>query len=238
MSANAHAPSDEARLIARSPNGRRPQLMHQRWESLLFLHWKVPADQIEQSLPPGLTVDTFNGHAYLGIVPFFMLNVRPVGLPAVPWLSFFQELNVRTYAIDRDGTPGVWFYSLDCNRLAATVAARVFTGLQYFLAQMKATRGNWADYECRRSGSKETARFQYRAVGPEQESALTSLEFFLLERYYLFAYRRSSSVLFRGQVHHAPYRYRSAEVPLLSTIPAALNGFSGLSERPDHACGV
>jgi uncharacterized protein YqjF (DUF2071 family) len=212
--------------------------MHQRWESLLFLHWRVSPELIQQTLPSGLTVDTFEGEAYLGITPFFMLNVRPVGLPAVPWLSFFQELNVRTYAFDRAGTPGVWFYSLDCNRLAATLVARVLAGLPYFLADMNANRGDSIQYQSRRSGSDQTARYEYRPAGAEREAELDSLEFFLIERYYLFAYRRSSGVLFRGQVHHAPYRYRDVEVPQLSTIPAQLDGFSGLDESPDHVCFV
>ena len=121
MPATVELPNHTARLAARQPNGRRPQLMHQRWESLLFLHWRVSADRIQRTLPPGLTVDTFQGAAYLAIVPFFMLNVRPVGLPAVPWLSFFQELNVRTYVFDDAGTPGIWFYSLDCNRVVLSL---------------------------------------------------------------------------------------------------------------------
>src|ERR1700759_3291980 len=100
-------PNEEMRLAARAPNGRRPQLMKQRWESLLFLHWRVRPDLIQQTLPPGLVVDTFHGDAYLGIIPFFMRNVRPIGLPLLPWLSHFQELNVRTYVFDKDGTPGV-----------------------------------------------------------------------------------------------------------------------------------
>jgi uncharacterized protein YqjF (DUF2071 family) len=83
--------------------------MHHRWESLLFLHWQVPPERIQQTLPAGLTVDTVEGDGFVGITPFFMRNVRPIGLPALPWLSEFQELNVRTYVFDRHGVPGIWF---------------------------------------------------------------------------------------------------------------------------------
>ena len=210
--------------------------MHQRLESLLFLHWRVPPDLIQQTLPPGLVVDTFNGDAYLGITPFFMLNVRPIGLPPLPWLSLFQELNVRTYVFDKDGIPGVWFYSLSCNRLTAMIGARVFAGLPYVLAEMKGTRADWIEYECRRSNSRETAHYQYRPAGPGRESTLDSLEFFLLERYYLFAYRPAIHSLFRSQITHAPYLYRDVEVPQLSRIPARLDGFTDLDESPDHVC--
>src|SRR2546421_4429518 len=169
MTTGSQVPSYDARLSARSPNGRKPHIMYQRWESLLFLHWRAEPERIQATLPLGLTVDTFNGDAYLGITPFFMLNVRPVGLPALPWISFFQELNVRTYAFDRTGTPGVWFYSLDCNRTAAALVARIIAGLPYFVANMNATRADWVDYDCRRLGSDEAAHYRYRPAGLDRE---------------------------------------------------------------------
>ena len=119
------APDTARRLLACSPDGRRPLLMHHRWESLLFLHWRLPAARIQETLPAGLTVDTFDGDAYLAIVPFFMRDVRPVRVPALPWISQFLELNVRTYAYDEEGVPGVWFYSLDCNQPLAVAAAAI-----------------------------------------------------------------------------------------------------------------
>src|SRR5437764_7940826 len=101
MSVNTcERPDTAARLLARSPNGRRPVVMHQRWEDLLFLHWQMSRERIQKTLPPGLTVDTFDGHAWIGLSPFFMRNARVRGLPSLPWFSQFQELNVRTYAFD------------------------------------------------------------------------------------------------------------------------------------------
>src|SRR5437868_7771671 len=143
-------PDTAARLAAREPDGKRPQVMHHRWESLLILHWQVPPGRIQETLPDGLTVDTFEGEAFVGITPFFMRNVRPVGLPAVPWLSEFQELNVRTYVFDRCGVPGIWFYSLNCNQPLAVVGARALTGLPYFNADMKWNVGELIEYSCRR----------------------------------------------------------------------------------------
>ena len=99
-------PSLEQRLAAR----RAPQSCHQmyqQWVDLLFLHWKYPADIIQATLPAGLFVDTHLDQAYLGVVPFFMRNVRPRFLPAVPKLSHFMEINLRTYVYDRSGVPGV-----------------------------------------------------------------------------------------------------------------------------------
>jgi uncharacterized protein YqjF (DUF2071 family) len=212
--------------------------MHHRWENLLFLHWRYPPEEIQSTLPPGLSVDTFDGDAYLAITPFFMAKVRPVSLPALPWLSFFQELNVRTYVYDNEGVPGVWFYSLDCNRLAAVIAARQITALKYFYAEMNAQRAEWIDYSCRRRGSRERGHYRYRALGAASESEPGSFEFFVLERYYLFAFRRETRNLMRGQVSHLPYRFRNAEIERFSTVPAQLDGFERLTGEPDHVCAV
>jgi hypothetical protein len=82
---------------------------------------------IQATLPEGLFVDTFGGTAYLGIVPFFMRNIRPRCLPAVPGISNFMELNLRTCVFDRSGVPGVWFYSLDANQWLAVRIAPDFS---------------------------------------------------------------------------------------------------------------
>lgn len=210
--------------------------MSQRWESLLFLHWRLPAARIQETLPPGLTVDTFEGDAFIGVVPFFMRSVRPVRTPALPWISFFLELNVRTYVLDQRGVPGVWFYSLDCNQPVAVLLARALTGLSYFHAAMNASRGDWIDYASRRRGTEGTARYRYRGRGEARPSAPESLEFFLLERYYLYALRRNALV--RGQVAHVPYRWREAEVAAWSPIPAQLDGFTEITDAPVISCFV
>ena len=94
------------------------------------------ASDLQARLPAGLTVDRFEGRAHLGVVGFRMNAVRPAGLPALPWLSYFRELNVRTYVRDADGEPGVWFFSLDCDRAPAVALARAWFGLPYEHATM------------------------------------------------------------------------------------------------------
>jgi uncharacterized protein YqjF (DUF2071 family) len=229
---------DAVRLLARSPNGRRPLVMRQRWENLLFLHWRIEPERVQETLPPGLTVDTFRGDAYLGITPFFMRNVRLRWVPAIPWFSNFQELNVRTYAYDRDGTPGVWFYSLDCNRAWASFGARLLGALPYFRAEMRSRRSDWLEYSCRRRATQSIAHYRYRQVGVNRAIPTESLEFFLLERYYLFAFRANTGVLRRAQVAHAPYQIRDVDVAEFSAIPAQLDGFSEITRAPDHMCIV
>ena len=99
------------RLADLAPRG--PTVMRQRWASLLFLHWVVPLDLLRSLVPPELEIDTFEGRAYVGLVPFTMTGVRPTLLPAIRRCSDFHEVNVRTYVHFRGRDPGVWFFSLD-----------------------------------------------------------------------------------------------------------------------------
>ena len=111
-------------VIERQQPGRSLPVMFQRWLHLLFLHWPIPPDLVQMTLPEGLLVDTFEGHAWLGIVPFFMRGVRPAGFISIPGISNFLELNLRTYVRDVFGRPGIWFYSLDANQILAVCSGQ------------------------------------------------------------------------------------------------------------------
>ena len=197
----------------------------QRWSDLLFLHWEVDANAIQAKLPSGLTVDLHEGRALLGIVPFFMERIRPVYLPPLPWLSWFLELNVRTYVHDELGNPGVWFFSLDCNQPVAVQLARHFFHLPYFDAAMSADRtDDTVRYRSRRHDDAVVADYVWHKTAPVRTAEPGSLEFFLLERYALFAQRGDGS-LFTGRVQHSPYAFAEAEVSAWSAHPARLAGF-------------
>lgn len=200
--------------------------MRQRWAGLLFLHWPVDPALIAERLPPGLHVDTFEGKAWLGVVPFFMNHVRPVGLPPVPWLSWFMELNVRTYVHDDQGNAGVWFFSLDCNQpLAVEIARRAFH-LPYEHAVMRNRKmGNHIDYLSRRKAiGALDMEFGYEMPTSTRAAEVNSLEWFLVERYLLFSANPAGRI-FRGRVHHKPYQIAPAVCTRWSAEPLRLNGF-------------
>jgi uncharacterized protein YqjF (DUF2071 family) len=207
--------------------------MRQRWAGLLFLHWPVDPALIAARLPAGLHVDTFEGRAWLGVVPFFMQRVRPVGLPPLPWLSWFHELNVRTYVHDDFGNPGVWFFSLDCNQpLAVEIARRAFH-LPYQHAVMRseisATRIRYSSR--RKAPAAREAEFDYAPPQVTHPAAPGSLEWFLVERYRLFS-SNPTGALFCGSVHHRPYQIAPADCTRWSTEPLRLNGFPEPDEAP------
>jgi hypothetical protein len=202
--------TDDERLRARAPTGGR-QLMRQIWRHLGFLHWPVASSTIASLLPSGLQVDTFDGAAYLGIVPFTIpLSRTPrLRLPVAP---AFHELNLRTY-VHRDGRdPGVWFFSLDAASRLAVAGARLGYHLPYFHARisMELSDGPSVDYRSRRITSGPAAEFsgRYGPTGPAAPAAVGSLEFFLAERYLLYAW--NGRTLATARVHHAPYPLQPA----------------------------
>jgi uncharacterized protein YqjF (DUF2071 family) len=227
-------PTPEQREAARRPDPHHRTVMHQRWENLLFLHWAIDPDLIQRTLPPGLHTDTFDGHGWLGIVPFAMRDVRPAGLPAVGPISNFLELNVRTYVHDERGVPGVWFYSLDCNQPVAVIIAQAFFSLPYRHAEMRASFGSGIDYRSTRRGTREEARYLWKPDGAAKTANPDTLEFFLLERYHLYSARGGR--LLRGTVAHAPYRFQQAQMEDFSVAPATMAGFTDLPTAPRHIC--
>ncbi|HZC19788.1 MAG TPA: DUF2071 domain-containing protein [Rubrobacteraceae bacterium] len=165
-------------------------VLRMRWRDLLFMHWPVPAGILRSLIPPALELDTFDGPAWLGVVPFHMEAVRPHFLPAVPGLSSFPELNLRTY-VTHEGRPGLWFFSLDAHNPLAVRLTRATYSLPYFDAEMFCeARGGQIHYRSVRTHiGAPPARFvaSYRPVGGPFDSHPGSLESFLTERYCLYS---------------------------------------------------
>ena len=229
-------PTLDTRLGHRHRPSKSP-VMFQRWDELAFLHWRWDPAEIQATLPPGLQVDTFEGDAWLGVVPFFMRSVRPRFCPSVPWLSHFLELNLRTYVFDEQGRSGVWFYSLDCNQPLAVWTARTFFHLPYEHARMNAdaTHDGWVRYGSRRDGDDHDSEFVYRASRQTHPAEPGSLEFFLAERYLLFA--NTPGGLRVGQVHHKPYPLGEVDLAAWDDRVIRLNGFESPGRAPDHVIG-
>jgi hypothetical protein len=112
---------------------RRP-VMVQRWVDVVFLHWPYRADDVQRLLPSGVTVDTFEGMAWVGLVPFSMEGLGLPGLAPLPLVGSFPEVNVRTY-VQAGGRRGVWFFSLDVDRAVPVAVARSTYHLPYCLAR-------------------------------------------------------------------------------------------------------
>ena len=195
------------------PLPSRPWIMAQSWHDLLFAHWEIDAAKLRPHIPAQLEIDTFEGKAWLGIVPFRMSGVRLRWTPALPWLSAFPELNVRTY-VTTQGKPGVWFFSLDAANAAAVIAARLSFHLPYFRARMTCSEvDGWTQYKSERTHpDAPAASFEgrYRPAGEHFEPQPGTLAHFLTERYCLYA--AAGQGIYRGEIHHPVWRLHPAEV--------------------------
>lgn len=201
------------------------KVMQMDWLELCFLHWPVRVADLRPFIPSPLEVDSYDGWAWLALVPFTMAGVKPVGWPDIPGVSAFPEFNVRTYVRDR-AVSGVWFFSLDAGQRLAVRAARTLFHLPYFDATFERNweRG-WCNYFMRRTHHRAPAvHFQgrFRPAGEVFRSQPGSLEAFLTERYWLFSQHPDGRV-FRARVYHDHWPLQPAEVELDSfTMEAPL----------------
>ena len=214
---------------------RRWPAGYQCWSDLLFVHWRVPASELVPLLPPELTLDLYEGEAWVGLVPFHMAGVRPWWSPSVPGISEFHETNVRTYVHWQGRDPGVWFLSLDAANALACRLARWGWHLPYHHARMDVQRdGCRVRYASTRNESAQRAMLQIEAnIGsplpslrqdmPPGQATPGTLEHFLAERYLLYA-RSPRGRIYQGQVHHTPYPLREATIVDFQETLLAANG--------------
>jgi uncharacterized protein YqjF (DUF2071 family) len=189
--------------------------MHQRWTSLLFAHWPVPPDLLRPLLPASVTLDTYEGQAWVGIIPFHMSNVRPRWVPPLARLSSFHELNVRTY-VRVGARAGVWFFSLDASSAVAVRAARAAVHLPYYDARMRMSAlgdGSIAYLSERTHRGAPAAAFEgvYRPDGDVYYAEPGSLDHFLVERYELFS--AAPRGLLSVRIAHRPWPLHPANRP-------------------------
>jgi uncharacterized protein YqjF (DUF2071 family) len=214
---------------------------YQRWQKLTFVHWRVPAESLQRLIPGELTIEQYDGSAWLGVIPFSMERVRPWWFCPVPGISWFLETNVRTYVVDRNGVRGVWFFSLDADKQLAVSVARTFWHLPYRMAHLTLhSQTTERDLRITYKGTRLDAPAADYAIdinvdqsSSPQPAAAGSLEHFLVERYILFA-QRPNGYIMSGEVHHQPYQLRTVKsCEVTQSLTAAMG--CPVSEVPfDH----
>lgn len=195
-----------------------PWTSAQSWVDLAFLHWRADPDEVRRLLPGSVELETFDGAAWIGIVPFLITGLRLRGLPPLPLLSTFPELNVRTY-VTRNGKPGIWFFSLDAASTWFAEAAKKIYRLPYERARMRCQRsGDHVEYESSRAGASFGAR--YRGDGNLFHAEPGSLEHFLTERYCL--YTEDGSRAYRAEIHHPRWGLQRGEAVIVENTMSPL----------------
>lgn len=199
-----------------------PWIMAQSWHDLLFMHWPLPPAALRTLVPEQLELDLWDQQAWVAVVPFWMSGVRARGVPAVPRLSCFPELNVRTY-VKYGGKSGVYFFSLDAASMPAVRAARAWYRLPYFYARMSSrVEGDQVMYSAKRASGQAEFRGMYRPVAPAELRARGTIEHWLTERYCLFTEHRGS--IFIGEIHHAPWPLQNASAEIECNTMASAAG--------------
>jgi uncharacterized protein len=228
-------PDNVERAAARERPAGSP-IMYQSWHKLLFMHWRMPVQTLRPLIPDRLTIDTFDGHAWVALTPFTVRNARAIFTPPLPWVSDFHEINVRTY-VYLDGVPGVWFFSLDANSLLAVLGARTFFHLPYHQAGMGLEqRGQTIIYRASRDDTP-AARFDATwAIGePLPQAEPGSLTFFLVERYCL--YTTDGEKLYRCRIHHQPWPLQEARLSAYESTLIEADGLPTPGGEPLLHCG-
>ncbi len=196
------------------------------WRHLLFASWPVDPDDLETHLPDALSVDEYDGRAWLSVVPYLNVDVRPRGLTAAVGFDL-PELNLRTY-VRCDGEPGIYFFSLDAEGLFGVAGARLFHDLPYYYAriQFRERAGCVGFASERRHPGARSVRFDatYEPVGEPFTPSSGSLAEFLTERYRYYTEGRDGSIRY-ADVHHDPWPLQEATVTFAENTLFRANGF-------------
>ena len=214
------------------PPPRRPWIMRQEWNRLLFAHWPIAPAKMRSLVPEPLQLDTREDRCWVAVTPFYISGLRGRGLPPIPGTSSFPELNVRTY-VTFDGKPGVYFFSLDAGAVSAVFGARAFYSLPYYYAAMRVRYGAGSvHFKSARRHAGKVAEFEadYRAEGEPSGPAKGSLEEFLTERYCLYA--AQGKRIYRTEIHHVPWPLQPARAAISTNTVAAAAGIELPAEPP------
>ncbi len=192
---------------------RKSPCARMKCHDLLFMHWPIHACHLVSLLPAGIELDTFEGQAWIGIVPFRMSDVTSKWMPPLPWISRFPEVVVRT-CVSFNGRPGLWYFSLDAANRLAMFLARCMFALPYSDSHITLRRdGHWRRFHSRRIEAGETVAeldVEYRPVGPASVAESGTLDHWLTDRYCLFTTNREDQIV-RGDFAHPPWRLQKAQ---------------------------
>jgi uncharacterized protein len=209
-----------------------PWAIKQNWSDLLFMHWRVPEEQLRALIPEPLEVDTFDGSGWIAVVPFLMTGIRLRWMPPVPGTTRTLEMNVRTY-VKYGSRSGVYFFSLDAENSLIVHTARAWYGLPYYKAKMSLRKATYTRYESQRIHEDAPPcafRAVYRPLGDVKPAVSGSLEYFLTERYCLFVANEGKPAMI-GEIDHKPWPLRRAEAEIETnemTLPLGIE----VDDRP------
>ena len=209
--------------------------LHMGWRHVLFANWPVDPAILGPHLPSALKTDTFDGDAWLSVVPFTNVDVRPAWAPK-GWGVALPELNLRTY-VTHEGTSGVYFFSLDAQGILGVLGARVFHHLPYFYARITLdVDGGRVQFESERvhpGARPATFSASYPTTGERFDVEPDSLATFLTERYRYYTESSKGSLRY-ADIDHEPWPLQAVEPKIGANGLFAANGFAQPEREPIH----
>jgi uncharacterized protein len=221
------------------PAPKAPWVARMEWRELCFLHWRLDPAVLEPLLPDGVDLDTFDGSAWIGVVPLRM-RAQPRGLPVLNVVADFAEVSVRTY-VTVGGKQGLWFFSLDATDTVAVRFNRLVLGLPYLDATIDVERdGDTIDFRSARThlgAGVAELNVRYGPAGVPEPPPPASLEHFLTERYCVYSSRAGR--IFRQEIDHEPWALQPADAAIeLCTMTQPLGIELGPKPLAHYAAGL
>jgi uncharacterized protein YqjF (DUF2071 family) len=219
-------------------------LLSQSWNDVLLLHFAMKPETLRRLVPEELTLELYEGVAWLTISPFSASHVRPSGVPPLPGISFSSQISVRTY-VTMGGKPGIYYFSMDTTNLSTVWFARMFFRMQYWHSSIQVsgatinspkTQNAEIHFRARRlhgpAAQNGAARLdvEYAPEGAPTRARTGSLNEFLTERYCVYSCHRKS--FYRTEIHHQPWPLQQVQVDLRDNSMAEPLGLT-LPEEPE-----
>jgi uncharacterized protein YqjF (DUF2071 family) len=200
------------------------------WDDLLFAHWKVDANLVREQLPKELELDTFNGDAYVGIVPFVMSEIRLKSIPKISKLSF-PEINLRTY-VKVNNKPGVYFFNLDAESILGVALAKFMFHIPYYYAKFSIQKNDESiEYKHQRKNGSASFIGTYKPIGEPFFAARNSLEYWLTERYRFYSVTNKGVVVL-GEIAHEPWTLQVASLDIQKSSLFEASSFEHPADLP------
>jgi uncharacterized protein len=215
--------ADHSQRTHSLPN--KPWKYYQQWHNTVFLHWKVPAQKIEALLPPNLKVDLIDDSAWISLAAFEVKKMRIQNLPALPYISNFKEINVRTY-VTHNGIKGIYLFSIETDKLIEVLRTRLFLGLPYIHSAIKKTSDYISTFNMNNNNYVDISY-----ATPKVPVVKSPLDYWLTERHCLYNYVNNK--LYRHDLHHREWQLKEIDISILD-LNYDFNDLSLNGQHPDR----
>jgi len=189
----------------------RRAFLSAEWRDLVMLNYEVEPSLLSRYVPPGTSLDSFEGRIYVSLVGFRFCRTKLLGRFPIPFHADFDEVNLRFYVRRKEGGDdqrGVVFIAEVVPRRAIATTARLVYGENYTCLPMRhrieaRESGKTAEYQWKVDG--QWCKLSAQTVGFPGHPQEGSLEQFITEHYWGYSAQRTGGCL-EYHVSHVPWQ--------------------------------